>query len=189
MTIRQRPYADQVERETIPIMGYGPDGYVAALGGLRRLLQERGAAEVIEGARALAPGAACRWWCCPMSRPRWRHCGQPADDPRDQGDLRCSEIKLNRSGLEPYFDAVYVNDEKDAGVYRRIAAERNLSIPGWSATAPSRHQPAIEAGLGISWCHTIIPDRRDSGPRPDLVVTLSALPISCRSLASNSPSL
>lgn len=172
---------DQVERETIPIMGYGPDGYVAALGlACERLLQGSAVPrEVIEGARALGDLVLGM----PMVVLPDVEAALAALRPTSEmilvtkGDPQVQRDKLNRSGLEPYFDAVYVVDEKDAGVYRRIAAERGLHPKHtWMVgnSPKSDINPAIEAGLGailVPHDHTWTAEIQDLH-RPDLVVTL-----------------
>ena len=175
-----------VERETIPTMGYGPEGYVAALGiACERLLSDgRGSDEpiprdVIEGARAvgalvlnipivLIPGVEATLAAL-----------RPSSELLlvTKGNTEVQRRKLERSGLEPYFDAVYVVPEKDEEVYRRIAADRGLHPKHtWMVGNSPRSDinPAIEAGLGailVPHDHTWTAEIQVID-RPDLVVTL-----------------
>jgi putative hydrolase of the HAD superfamily len=173
---------DRAERETIPTMGYGPDGYVAALGvACERLLSNGSAVPpgAVEGARALGelvlnmpmiviPGVETTLTALRSSSELVLV---------TKGDPRVQRDKLERSGLAPHFDAVYVVAEKNAAVYRRIAAERGLR-PGYTwmvGNSPkSDINPAIEAGLGailVPHNHTWTAEVQQIG-RPDLVVTL-----------------
>lgn len=174
---------DVCECEVVPTMGYGPEGYVTALGlACERLLQASGRepeAELIEQARefgrpVLTPPmvliADVRHTLLAL-RPssqlvlvtKGNECGQ-----RD---------KLARSGLEPLFDAVYVVPEKDHRLYQRIANELGLQ-PGhtWMVgnSPKSDINPAIRAGLGA----VFVPHDRtwtaehEELERPEQVVTL-----------------
>lgn len=176
---------DLTERETIPTMGYGPEGYVAALGlACERLLSNgRGLPvppAVIEGARALGE-LVLRM---PMVVIPDVETALAALRPSSElvlvtkGDQQVQRDKLERSGLAPYFDAVYVVAEKDAAVYRRIAAERGLHPRHtWMVgnSPKSDINPAIEAGLGailVPHDHTWTAEIQEI-ERPDLVATLA----------------
>lgn len=175
---------DRVERETIPTMGYGPDGYIAALGvACERLLSDgRGASvppEVIEGARVL--GELVRnmpMVVIPDVEATLAALRQSSELVLvTKGDSVVQRAKLDRSGLARYFDGVYVVAEKDAAVYRRIAAERGLHPRHtWMVgnSPKSDINPAIEAGLGailVPHDHTWTAEVQEI-ERPDLVLTL-----------------
>ncbi len=175
---------DRVERETIPTMGYGPDGYVSALGAAcERLLSGSNSCpvppEVIAGARALGELVLNM----PMIVIPGVEATLAALRPSSElvlvtkGDEAVQRGKLERSGLTPYFDAVYVVAEKDATTYRSIAGERSLH-PGhtWMVGNSPRSDinPAIEAGIGailVPHDHTWTAEVQEI-ERPDLVVTL-----------------
>jgi len=173
---------ERAERETIPTMGYGPDGYVAALGIACERLLDNGSGVppgAVEGARKLGdsvlnmpmivlPGVEATLAAL------WRSSELVLVT---KGDLRVQQDKLARSGLTRHFDAVYVVAEKDAAVYRRIAAERGLR-PGYTwmvGNSPkSDINPAIEAGLGailVPHDHTWTAEVQQL-ERAELVVTL-----------------
>lgn len=148
---------DVCERETISALGYGPGGFVAALGlTCERLLRESG--------REPAPGLVARA----------RYLGQlmlsppmivlPDVEPTlvalrpsthlvlvTKGDQETQQGKIERSGLGPLFDARYVVGEKNAETYRRIASELVLNPrTTWMVgnSPKSDINPAIQAGLG-----------------------------------------
>lgn len=174
---------DLAEHETIPTMGYGPDGYVAALGiACERLLRD--------GGRPVPPGAVERARALgdlvlnmPIVVIPGVEAALAALRPSSElvlvtkGDERVQRDKLERSGLTPYFDGVYVVGEKDAAVYRRIAAERGLHPRHtWMVgnSPKSDINPAIEAGLGailVPHDHTWTAEVQEID-RPDLVVAL-----------------
>lgn len=175
---------DRVERETIPTMGYGPDGYIAALGvACERLLSDgHGTSvppEVIEGARVL--GELVRnmpMVVIPDVEATLAALRQSSELVLvTKGDSVVQRAKLDRSGLARYFDAVYVVAEKDAAVYRRIAAERGLHPRHtWMVgnSPKSDINPAIEAGIGailVPHDHTWTAEVQEI-ERPDLVLTL-----------------
>jgi putative hydrolase of the HAD superfamily len=173
----------ECEQEAVQISGYGPQGYVKAMEkACARLLTSAGCQPEpahVEEARAIGVQVLCP----PMIllpeveatlRGLW---------PNSQlvmvtkGDQATQRGKLERSGLTDYFDHVYVVPEKNADVYRAIAAELGLT-PGhtWMVgnSPKSDINPAIAAGLGailVPHCHTWIAELEEL-ERPEQVVTL-----------------
>lgn len=171
---------EKAERETIPTMGYGPEGYVTALGvACERLLGDGHQALAVDGARALGGMVLAM----PIIVIPGVEVTLAALRPSSElilvtkGNERVQRDKLARSGLAEYFDGVYAVEEKDAGVYRRIAAERGLyPRHTWMVGNSPRSDinPAIEAGIGailVPHDHTWTAEV-EAIDRPDIVVTL-----------------
>jgi putative hydrolase of the HAD superfamily len=174
------------EQETIPTMGYGPDGYVAALGmACERLLGQTGQdvpAELVTQACALGGPVLSP----PMVLIAGVEDALVALRPTSQlvlvtkGHQEAQHDKIERSGLAPLFDAFYIVAEKDAATYRRIASELHLNPREvWMVgnSPKSDINPAIEAGLGailVPHNHTWTAEIQ-ALTRPDLVVTLRRL--------------
>lgn len=174
---------DHCEQEVIPALGYGPKGYVAALELACQRLHER--AGCVANAELLA---------------RVRRLGEPVLHPPmvllpdvqptlaalrassrlvlvTKGDEAAQRAKIERSGLGPLFDAVYIVAEKRAPAYRRIADELQLDPrQTWMIgnSPKSDINPAIECGLGailIPHDHTWTAEHEEIA-QPDQVVTL-----------------
>lgn len=171
------------ERETIQVAGYGPHGFVMALGlACEKLLRQMGreaSSEVIAGARAcgnlvLAPPMILLAGVEPALR---------ALRPTSQlvmvtkGSEESQRDKIRRSGLAPLFDAFYIVPEKDISTYYRIGAELGLEPRrAWMVgnSPKSDINPAIRAGLGailIPHDHTWTAELQTID-HPELVVTL-----------------
>jgi len=157
---------DACEREMIQVHGYGPDGFVAALGSAceRSLRQNGNHATAALVAKAQSLGGLI------LSPPMVLLADvEPTLDalhPSTQlvlvtkGDRDIQGGKIQRSGLGPLFDAQYIVHEKDASIYRRVAAELGLNPRyTWMVGNSPRSDinPAVEAGLGaifIPHAHT-----------------------------------
>lgn len=181
---RARRLLEAAEREVIPTMGYGPEGYIQAVG----LAYERLAKEA-----DLTPDPACAR--------KARACAEAIlDAPMvlledveyvlralrptsrlvlvTKGDAHHQSRKLQRSGLSPLFDATYILEEKDAEAYRRILRELALDREStWMVGNSPRSDinPAVEAGLGavlIPHDHTWTAEV-ERLERPEVVITLN----------------
>ncbi len=175
---------DACEQETISVFGFGPQGYVAALGmACERLMEEQGLPaepDLIARARALgqlvlSPPVIL----LPDVQPVL--CALRSTSELilvTKGDPAVQADKIERSGLKPLFDACYIVPEKNAHTYRRIAAERRLNPRyTWMVGNSPRSDinPAVEAGLGailIPHDHTWKAEIQEIA-RPELVVTLA----------------
>lgn len=175
---------DTAEHATVRVHGYGPRGYIAALGlACERLLAAQGfsaTAEQIEAARAIGEPL----WRMPIVlRPDVAET-LPALRPTSRlvlvtkGDEEVQRDKIERSGLAPLLDAQYIVPEKDADTFRRVVAELGLeSGHTWMVgnSPKSDINPAVRAGLGA----ILVPHDHTWGAelaeleRPDLVVTLT----------------
>lgn len=174
------------EREVIPTMGYGPRGYIQALGMCYARLAEEAGLPADDEAVAAA-----------------RACGEPILDPPaillaeaeyvlralrrtstlvlvTKGDETHQQLKIRRSGLGYLFDAQFIVPEKDANTYRRIVAEIDADRETtWMVGNSPRSDinPAVEAGLGAiliphdhTWTAEV--ERID---HPEVVITLASL--------------
>ena len=144
------------ELEAVPAHGYGPQGFVSALGmACCRLLADAGQPathKLIADARiigdavldipiVLLPGVATTLvalrpstWLILVTK----------------GERAVQGRKLERSGLAGLFDAVYIEHEKHAALYRRIVDEQALdSARTWMAGNSPRSDinEAVRAGL------------------------------------------
>jgi len=174
---------DRCEMEAVASYGYGPEGYVEALGWTcERLLRQRGRSpepDLLAKARSFGELV--------LSPPMVLIAGVEetlrALKPTSRlilvtkGSEAVQRDKIARSGLGHLFEAHYIVGEKDAPTYRRIAAERDLELScTWVVgnSPKSDINPAIEAGMGVIW----VPHERtwkaelQELKRPELVVTL-----------------
>jgi len=174
---------DHCEQEVIPILGYGPKGYVAAVQLACQRLHER-------AGRAASADLLTQV----------RRLGEPVLHPPmvllpeveltlqilrlasrlvlvTKGDEAAQRAKIARSGLEPLFDAVYIVPEKNVAAYRRIADELQLDRGAtWMVgnSPKSDINPAIECGLGailIPHDHTWTAEHEEIA-QPDKVTIL-----------------
>jgi len=181
---RSQAVLDACEQATIPIAGFGPQGYVMALGmACERLMQELGREaepELIAQVRALGePVLSPPMILLPDVQPVL--C---ALRPTSQlilvtkGNEAAQAEKIRRSGLGVLFDARYIVPEKDAATYRRIAAELRLNPRDtWMVgnSPKSDINPAVDAGLGailVPHNHTWTAEVQEID-RPELVITLA----------------
>ncbi len=149
----------QVERERVPVVGYGPDEFINSLViAYERLCARYGASPTDEIAAqvrqigetvlsypiVLLDGVA-ETLAHLTAQPRFRLLLLTKGDPAVQQD------KLERSGLAPYFDGVHVVPEKDATVFRELVAQYGLAVDRtWMVGNSPRSDvnPAVEAGIG-----------------------------------------
>jgi len=181
---RAQAVLDACEQETIPIAGFGPEGYVMALGmAYERLMQELGRSagpDLVAQARALGePVLSPPMILLPDVQPVL--CALHPTSRLvvvTKGSEAVQREKIERSGLGALFDARYIVPEKDATTYRRIAAELRLSPRDtWMVGNSPRSDinPAIEAGLGailIPHDHTWTAEVQEIA-HPEMVVTLA----------------
>ncbi len=183
---RAMEHLEAAEREVVPDLGYGPRGYIEALG----LAYERTAADAGRSAT-------------PDERHAARACGEPILDPPTvllgdveavlralrptsrlvlvtKGDPAHQSMKIERSGLGPLFDAQFIVEEKSADTYRTIVRELDLEREStWMVGNSPRSDinTAVEAGLGavlIPHDHTWTAEV-ERIERPEVVVTLANL--------------
>ncbi|NLV73107.1 MAG: HAD family hydrolase [Chloroflexi bacterium] len=142
--------------EVIPDYGYGPRGYIEALGrSALQLAQEKGLAigpDFLERSRSC--GAM-------MLHPPLELLPGVRESLRTlaasyrlvlvtKGDNELQRRKLERSGLAEHFEGVYVLEEKDLAAYQRVAADLGTdpgSICMVGNSPKSDINPAIEAGM------------------------------------------
>lgn len=171
------------ETDVIPTYGYGPDGFVVSLGlACERLMRQRGqeaGPALLDKARSFGEAT--------LSPPMVLI---PGVEPTltalrpstllamvTKGGEQTQHSKIERSGLGPLFDALYVVPEKDTHTYRRIVSDLALdrSCTWMVGNSPrSDINPATEVGLGgifIPNDHTWMAEEQDI-LRPEMVVRL-----------------
>jgi putative hydrolase of the HAD superfamily len=174
---------DACERETVPVAGFGPRGYVMALGmACEQLLRRLGRVatpELVAQAHSLGEPVLAP----PMILLPDVDTVLSALRPTSQlilvtkGSQEVQTEKIARSGLGPLFDAHYIVSEKDPATYRRIAGELRLNPRDtWMVGNSPRSDinPAVEAGLGailIPHDHTWTAELQEL-THPELVVAL-----------------
>ena len=148
---------DEVERERVPLVGYGPQEFSVNLAiAYERLCARYGRAVEEDVSRAV------------------HELGQLVVDPPmilldgvaealqwlggrfqlillTKGDEDVQTGKLARSGLEAYFGGVHVVSEKDAEVFQRLIAQYGLDVERtWMVGNSPRSDinPALAAGIG-----------------------------------------
>jgi putative hydrolase of the HAD superfamily len=174
---------DTCERETVRLHGYGPVGYIAALGlTYQRLLSERGMVAQ-ESATALVRAYGEMLLAPPSVLLPGVQTTLVSLRPSTRlvlvtkGDQETQQAKLDRSGLGPLLDAVYIVTEKNADTYRRIVTELDLDTEDtWMVGNSPRSDinPAVEAGLGailVPHNHTWTAEH-ETIANPELVITL-----------------
>jgi putative hydrolase of the HAD superfamily len=149
--------ADDVERERVPLVGYGPKEFAGNLVlAYERLCERYGRPVVSQVADAV-----------------WKIGQRVLDHPivlldgvaetlphlgdwfflllLTKGDTQVQQDKLARSGLGHFFDGVHVVTEKHAGVIESLVAEYGLRLDQtWMVGNSPRSDinPALEAGVG-----------------------------------------
>lgn len=148
---------DEVERERVPLVGYGPQEFADNLAiAYERLCARYGkaveqelSAAVYELGQLVAEPPLILLDGVAEALP-WL-------DERFQlilltkGDENVQTTKLARSGLESHFDGVHVVREKDTTVFRQLIAQYGLeSERTWMVGNSPRSDinPALEAGIG-----------------------------------------
>ncbi len=149
--------ADEVERERVPLVGYGPDAFVDNLVlAYERLCERHGSPvreqvadgvrgigqqvlghpiELLDGVAETLPHLGDRFFLLLLTK----------------GNTRVQQDKLARSGLGHFFDGVHVVPEKDAGVMENLMAEYGLRPDQtWMVGNSPRSDinPALQAGIG-----------------------------------------
>ncbi|NLD45347.1 MAG: HAD family hydrolase [Chloroflexi bacterium] len=181
---RARRLLEAAEREVIPAMGYGPEGYIQAVGlAYERLASEAGltpdpayarearacAEAILDAPMVLLEDVA---YVLRALRPTSRLVLVT------KGDAAHQFKKLERSGLGSLFDATYILEEKDADAYRHILRDLGLDREStWMVGNSPRSDinPAVEAGLGavlIPHDHTWTAEV-ERLERPEVVITLN----------------
>ena len=148
---------DEVERERVPLVGYGPQEFAVNLAiAYERLCARYGKAVeqelsdavyelgqlVAEPPMILLDGVA---EALPWLNDHFQLI------LLTKGDENVQTEKLARSGLESHFDGVHVVAEKDAGVFRQLIAEYSLDLAKtWMVGNSPRSDinPALDAGIG-----------------------------------------
>jgi len=171
------------ELETIPTYGYGPQGYIAALQiSAERLLNHRNhqaTPEIVEGARAVGELVLAPPMVLLGDVERTLRALRPTSRLvlLTKGEEETQRAKLERSGLEPLFDACYIVQEKDVTTYQNLTHElgtrpRDTWMIGNSPR--SDINPAVAAGLNailIPHNHTWTAEIQGI-EQPEVVVTL-----------------
>lgn len=171
------------ELETIPTYGYGPQGYIAALGiSAERLLKHRNlqvTSDIVDGARAVGELVVEPPMVLMGDVERTLRALRPTSRLvlLTKGEKETQQAKLERSGLEPLFDACYIVQEKDVTAYLGITHElgvrpRDTWMIGNSPK--SDINPAVAAGLNailIPHNHTWTAEITNI-EQPEAVVTL-----------------
>lgn len=148
---------DGVERERVPLTGYGPlpftENMVIAYQRLCERYGQSAADEVSDRVRqigqlVMAPPIALLGG---VEETLARLDGHYRLLLLTKGDRRVQEDKLARSGLGCFFDGVHVVPEKDVRVFRELMAEYGLEPEQtWMIGNSPRSDinPAVEAGIG-----------------------------------------
>ncbi len=150
---------DEVERERVPLTGYGPRQFAENMViAYERLCERHGQPalnEVADGVRKigqLVMGPPIVLLDGVEETLDWLNLdGRFRLILLTKGDQDVQEGKLARSGLGRFFDAVHVVPEKDAGVFRELVAVYGLEAEyTWMVGNSPRSDinPALEAGLG-----------------------------------------
>lgn len=153
---RARSVLAECEHDLIPEWGYGPLGYIEALGrSYERLAREAGQTpdnDTLAAARSMGRPILVP----PMVLLDDVEMTLTALRPTSRlvlvtkGDEKHQARKIERSGLASLFDAQYIVQEKDADVYRRVVQELDAdpSITWMVGNSPkSDINPAVAAGL------------------------------------------
>ena len=145
------------EKEMADLYGYGPNGFVAALGlTCERSLRQNGTdptADLLAKAQSLGEPALSPPMVLLADVERTLAALRPSSQLVlvTKGDEDTQQAKISRSGLGPLFDAQYVVVEKTVRTYRRVAAELGLDPRRtWMVgnSPKSDINPSVEAGLG-----------------------------------------
>lgn len=175
---------DHAEKETVKIHGYGPRGYITALGvAFERLHQERALPtdeSLIAHARSFGEPVAALPMVLITGVERTLRDLYPSTRLVlvTKGDPAIQQHKIDTSGLDRYLDASYIVAEKNAETYHRIVAELGLDpTETWMVGNSPRSDinPAIAAGLGailVPHDHTWTAEQEPL-VAPELVVTLA----------------
>lgn len=174
---------DACQKEAIPTYGYGPQSFVEALGlACEKLMLQSGreaSPELLVKARSLGElTLSPPMVLFPGVEPTLRAL-RPSSllAMVTKGDDHTQRTKIERSGLGPLFDAIYVVPEKDSLTYRRIVSELAPDPPHtWMVGNSPRSDinPATEVGLGAIFIpndHTWEAEHQDI-LRPEMVVRL-----------------
>jgi putative hydrolase of the HAD superfamily len=92
------------------------------------------------------------------------------------------KLKIDRSGLGPFFSHAAIVKEKDAAAYRRLVAERGMDASRtWMIgnSPKSDINPALEAGLNavyVPHAHTWVLERQEIMPGEGKLLVLRGFP-------------
>jgi putative hydrolase of the HAD superfamily len=173
----------RTELETIPEYGYGPQGYITALGlACERLLGEAGRERdetAVEAARRIGEAIVDPPMVLIADVEQTLRTLRPTSRLVlvTKGDEETQGAKIERSGLGPLFDAQFILPEKDPKAYREVVAELGSSPQEtWMVgnSPKSDINPACKAGLGaifIPHNHTWVAEVEEIDC-PEGVVTL-----------------
>ena len=174
---------DEAERETVKRHGYGPRGYITALGmAAERLHRERALPmddDLVARAESFGAPVAALPVVLIAGVERTLRALHPSTRLIlvTKGDQSIQRQKIEDSGLTPLLDASYIVDEKCAATYHRIVSELSLDpSETWMVGNSPRSDinPAIQAGLGaifVPHAHTWGAEKEELNA-PELVVTL-----------------
>lgn len=95
-----------------------------------------------------------------------------------KGDQEVQTLRVDSSGLRPYFEHIYVLKDKGLREFQQMISDANIALPsGWSVgnSARSDINPALAAGLKAIWIHrdTWIYERVEVASATDLHVAKS----------------
>jgi putative hydrolase of the HAD superfamily len=149
--------ADAVEHERVPQVGYGPVQFACSLVMAYERLCERSGRPVDPrvsqavreiGQRVLEPPIVLLEGVAEALAQLGRRCRLLL---LTKGDRQVQQSKLARSGLEQFFEGVYIVPEKDAQALKRLIAEHRLDpAQVWMVGNSPRSDinPALQAGIG-----------------------------------------
>ncbi len=175
---------DEVERERVPLVGYGPQEFARNLVIAYERLCSGNDEVVDEDVSRMARHIGCRVMVHPVEpfegvvetlawlKPRFRLL------VLTKGDQEVQESKLVRSGLSSLFEAVHVVREKDSQVLIDLVAQYGLdSERTWAVGNSPRSDvnPAVEAGIRAVFIpHTNTWDLEQAITRSDRVIELAS---------------
>ncbi len=148
---------DEVERERVPLTGYGPVQFTENMGiAYQRLCERHGLSvsdEIADRVREI--GQLVMVFPIKLLDGVKETLAHLNGHYRllllTKGDQQVQEDKLSRSGLGHFFDGVHVVPEKDAQVFHELVTEYGLELERtWMIGNSPRSDinPALEAGIG-----------------------------------------
>ena len=168
-----RDILDEMEQANARIHGYGSLNFGRNLTQCYRHLTER---EIREDDLETVMGFAARILECPMEViPGVRETLSYLAERHDltlftKGHVDEQKLKIDRSGLDGFFQHAAIVKEKDAAAYRRLVAERGMdaAMTWMIGNSPkSDVNPALEAGLNavfVPHAHTWVLEKQDLMP-------------------------
>jgi putative hydrolase of the HAD superfamily len=168
-----RSVLDEIEDANSRIHGYGSLNFGRNLGQCFRKLAER---EISEDDLRTVMGFAERILECPMEviegvAGTLEYLALRHDLTLfTKGHPEEQKLKIDRSGLAPFFSHTAIVKEKDAAAYRKLVAERGMDMNrAWMIgnSPKSDINPALEAGLNavyVPHSHTWVLERQEIVP-------------------------